>query len=424
MRPRRRVIICSIHYIPEVVGVGRYSGDLAEYFVARGHDVAVITAPPHYPSWKVNPPYSGRRWMKEMVGGVIAYRCPIWVHSEMRGFRRLLAPASFALSAGPVAFWQILTRRPHVVLVVEPTLLIAPFAILAAKLVRARAILHVQDLEVDAAFAVGHLGGGGLLERCGAFFERVMTSAFDRVITISHRMAEKLRTKGVPDARLRVIRNWVDLDHIKPMPPSRRYRGELGLKDDDFVVLYAGTVGAKQGIRLLIDAARELQDKAGVVFVIAGEGPMRPELERAAAKMRNFRVIGFQPEARLGEFLSIADVHVLPQQRAAADLVLPSKLGGMLASGRRIIITADPGTELADFVQHCCALTPPGDGSALARAIVTYRCEPVCETKVAERLALAQTLSKDDIVLAFEQAALFSDVDPNGRATAELIPSR
>ncbi len=396
-----------MNYAPELVGVGRYTGEIGEFFASRGHELVVVTTPPHYPDWRAAASHSSNRWGRERLAEATVYRCPILLHPQMRGVRRLIAPFSFALSSAPVALWQILTRRPDVVVVVEPTLLVAPIALLAARLTGARTVLHVQDLETDAAFAVGHLGGGGLLERCARAFERAATRSFDRVITISQRMADKLGSKGVAGAKMRVIRNWVDLESVKPMTSPSSYRRELGLKDDDFVVLYSGTLGAKQGVQLLIDAAKALEGRPNIVFVVAGEGPMRPDVERAAASLPNLRVFGFQPEARLGDFLSIADVHVLPQQRAAADLVLPSKLGGMLASGRRIVITADPGTELADFAHSCCALTPPGDADALAQAILAYSESPADPGETAERLLRAQALSKRRIIHDFEAAALF-----------------
>ena len=403
---KQRIVIYGINYAPEIAGVGRYTGEIGEHFAAEGHDVCVITAPPHYPGWKAKEGYSNRRWVKEEVAGATVYRCPLYLNTNMKGFRRLLAPLTFALSSAPVAFLQILLRRPNVVMAVEPTLFSAPVAVLAAKLVGAKTLLHVQDLEIDAAFAVGHLSGGGLLARIAGLYDRLTTCAFDRVVTISHKMAEKIREKGVKSEKVEVVRNWVNLDQVRPMETSLAYRRELGLKGDDFVVLYSGNIGAKQGVRLLIDAARHLKDEPGVVFAIAGQGPMRPQVEAASKELPNIRLLDFAPEERFGEFLNIADVHVLPQEREAADLLLPSKLGGMLASGRRIIVTADEGTELATFLGTSCDLTPPGDAVALAEAVRAAQRRTPSREREAARLAHAASLSKTANISAFVRAAL------------------
>jgi colanic acid biosynthesis glycosyl transferase WcaI len=404
---KKRVVIYGINYAPEIAGVGRYTGEIGEHLAAEGHEVCVVTAPPHYPGWKAKAPYSAARYAKETLAGAEVYRCPLYLHEEMRGVRRLVAPLSFALSSAPVAFWQILKRRPDVVITVEPTLFTAPLALLAAKLVGAKTVLHVQDLEIEAAFAVGHLGKGGLLAKAAGLYDRLVTRAFDRVITISYRMAEKILEKGVDPTRVEVIRNWVDLDQIKPQETSQAYRAELGLKPSDFVVLYAGNIGAKQGVRLVIEAARELHGRQDIVFAVAGQGPMRPEVEAAAAELSNIRVYDFQPEARFSEFLSLADLHVLPQEREAADLLLPSKLGGMLASGRRIVVTADAGTELARFLDTSCVFTPPGDPLALAGAILEAAAVPPCPDHRAQRLQLACALGKPELIEDFTRAALF-----------------
>lgn len=406
MTARESIVIYGINYAPEIAGVGRYSGEIGAYMAAEGHQVCVVTAPPHYPGWRVQPPYKNG-WTREIAAGAELHRCPLYLSEQMRGFRRLLAPLSFAASSAPVALWTILRRRPSVVMVVEPTLFVAPVALLAARLVGARTVLHVQDLEVEAAFAVGHLGQGGPLARLAGAFDRAMARQFDRIVTISHRMAQKIIDKGAEASRVAVVRNWVDLDQVRPDQNASGYRQELGIAETAFVALYSGNLGAKQGVRLIWEAAERLRDRPEILFLVAGEGPMRPELEKAAARLPNLRLVGFQPEARFGEFLSVADVHLLPQEREAADLLLPSKLGGMLASAKPVIVTADPGTELADFLGTSCHLTPPGDSKAFAEAIAQAANQAADPDARAARLTLAGQLSKSTGIAQFVQAALF-----------------
>lgn len=407
---KKRILIYGINYAPEIAGVGRYTGEIGAHLAAAGHEVCVVTAPPHYPGWQVREGYRNAL-SRETRHGVEIFRCPLFLDPAMRGIQRLLAPLSFAMSSAAIAVREILKRRPEVVIAVEPTLFVAPVALAAARLVGAKTVLHVQDLEVEAAFAVGHLRSG-ILSRLAAAFDRAMARGFDRVITISNRMAEKIFDKGVDPARIEVVRNWVDVEAVRPMPTALAYRSELGLKPSDFVVLYSGNLGAKQGVGILIETARQLaQNDPNVVFAIAGQGPMRADVERAAAELPNVRVLDFQPEARFGEFLSVADVHVLPQERNAADLLLPSKLGGMLASGRPIIVTADPGTELAHFLGDSCVLTEPGCAPSLAAAVRQARREGPSPAKAQARLALAASLSKSRLIEIFTRAVLFLEPD-------------
>ncbi|WP_234906113.1 WcaI family glycosyltransferase [Affinirhizobium pseudoryzae] len=374
VRAKRRIIVYGMNYAPEIAGVGKYTGEIAEHLAAVGEDVTVVTTPPHYPGWKVQPGYRNR-YSSAIENGVRVIRVPLVLKERMAGIWRLVAPLSFAISSAPIAFWQILRRRPDTVFCIEPTLFAAPVAQMAAKLVGAQTVLHVQDLEVDAAFAVGHLGEKGWLKKLGYGFERLTLRGFDRIITISNRMAEKLVEKGIPDYRLSVIRNWVDLSHIYPMRVTSAYRAELGFTDNDFVVLYSGNIGAKQGLNVLLDAAEWLKDEKRIHFVIAGEGPVKPELKTRYGHLDNVRFLPFQPYARLNEFLNMPDLHVLPQERGAADLVLPSKLGGMLASGRRVLVTADENTELAVFVEDVATVVSPGNAEGMASAIKQMQVE-------------------------------------------------
>ena len=398
-----RILIHGMNYAPEFTGVGRYTGEIAMHLAAQGHEVCVVTAPPHYPAWRVEEGYSAGRWTRETRDGVEVYRCPLYLAREMRGVKRAFVALSFALSSAPVVLWQALMRRPQVVLMLEPTLLGAPFALLAGRMVGARLVLQVQDLEVDAAFAMGHLKGQVLAD-AAAGFERVMRGSFDRVITISNRMADRIGAKGVKAERIAVIRNWVDATKIRPLGRPSAYRAELGLADGVFVALYAGALGAKQGVGLLIEAARRLKIGGDIVMVVAGDGPMRARLEAAAADLPNLIVLPFQPEDRFSEFLGLADVHLMPQEKGAADLMLPSKLGGMLASGRPILVTADAGTELADFLGEAAVCTAPGDVEAMAAALTALADAPDAAKGKARRLELARSLSKDEGLAAFERA--------------------
>ncbi len=382
-----KVLVYGMNYAPEMAGVGRYTGEIAEHLAAEGKSVTVVTTPAHYPGWVVQKPYRNG-YQTEQLNGVTVVRCPLMLRRQMEGVWRLIAPISFAATSLPAVLWQFIRHRPDTVLCIEPTLIAAPFAVLAAKLTGAKTILHVQDLEVDAAFAVGHIGGKPWLRRLGYAFERTIMRAFDRVVTISNRMAEKIAEKGVPEANVSVIRNWVDLEQIFPLEGPNPYRGELGYGANDFVVLYSGNIGAKQGLHVLLDAAVALAGERSIYFVIAGEGPAKPDLIARYGHLERVKFLPFQPYARLNAFLNMADLHALPQDASAADLVLPSKLGGMLASGRPIVVTAASGTEIFEFLGQAAFITPPGDSEKLADAV-----RDVARLKLTTDRALQSTLS-------------------------------
>jgi len=253
-------------------------------------------------------------------------------------------------------------------LTVAPAFVCTPAGLLAARLARARSWLHLQDFEIDVAFGLGLLKGK-LLRRIVLRMERSVLQRFDIVSTISGRMIERLLTKGVVPERTRYFPNWVDVSRTKHGSVKEFYRAQLGIPGDAVVALFSGTLGGKQGLMVIPEAAILLRRRQNIVFVVCGDGLMKPDLEAAVAGLPNVRLLPLQPSERLPELLGMADIHLLPQSPDAADLVLPSKLSGMLASGRPVIATCRAGTEISEIVSRCGLVVAPQDSRAFALAI-------------------------------------------------------
>ncbi len=368
MLRRSRILIYGLNFAPEPTATGKYTGELAQWLAHAGHDVRAICAPPYYPNWSVATPYSSWRYGQERWEGVRVFRAPIWVPQRPSGGKRMLHLASFAVSSLPLLL-QNLAWRPHLIFCVAPTLMCAPGAAAFARLSGSMSWLHVQDFEVDSAFELGLLRGPRM-HRAASNIERILFRSFDRVSSISQRMVAWLREKGVAPGRALLFPNWVDTDAIRPMSYYSSYRRDLGIPQSAFVALYSGTMGLKQGLEVLAETAGRLAEQTNIHFIFCGQGAGYEELRNVCAGMRRVHWLPLQPAERLSELLSTADVHLLPQKRAAADFVLPSKLTGMLASGRPVLSTADPGTELAEWIEGCGDIVEPGDGAALAQRLL------------------------------------------------------
>ena len=343
-----KVLLYGINFYPELTGIGKYSGEMAVWLAAQGHEVDVVTAPPYYPQWQVGEGYSAW-WYRlescpETGERLRVLRCPLWIPGTVNGITRLLHLGSFAISSFFGLMWG-LARRPDVMLVVIPTLFQTPHSLLLAKLAGVPAWLHVQDFEVDAALDMGLIGasGGrkvGLVKSVALKIESFLMRRFDRVSSISHAMVERLLHKGVAPERVIEFPNWVDVSDIHPIQPRQSMRHELGIADDVTVVMYSGNMGEKQGLDVLIDAARLLRRAPSIQFILAGSGSAEERLKAGAADLPNVVWLPLQPKEKLNAFLGTADIHILPQRADAADLVMPSKLTGMLSSGRAVIGTA------------------------------------------------------------------------------------
>ena len=184
-------------------------------------------------------------------------------------------------------------------------------------------------------------------------------------------MLAKLTDKGVAQHRQVLFENWVNLQQIYPLPPAQSLRSELAIPADKVVVLYSGNMGKKQGLEIVVQAAQQLQHRHEILFILCGDGVERRQLAQSTAGMDNIRFLDLQPLAQLNALLNTADIHLLPQLPGAQDLVMPSKLTNILASGKPVIATAEPDSQVAQVASQAGLVVPPQHLSAFVAAIDT-----------------------------------------------------
>lgn len=160
----------------------------------------------------------------------------------------------------------------------------------------------------------------------------------------------------------------------------------------------------RSGFNLTSNSRDESRPTPDVVFVFCGNGAGRADLVASCDALPNVRFMDLQPMERLGELLALADIHLLPQRADAADLVMPSKLTGMLASGRPVVTTAHEGTELADVVSNCGIVVPPEQPQAFADAIDMLAQDAALRAKLgaAGRAYAEAHLDRDAVLGKFE----------------------
>jgi colanic acid biosynthesis glycosyl transferase WcaI len=399
-----RILIVGLNFHPELTGIGKYTGEMACFLSQEGHQVRVVTTPPYYPHWQVQKGYRWWRYRSEAWRGMRVYRSPLWVPRTPSGMKRLLHLLSFAVSSIPPQLRQI-SWRPDVILCIAPAFFSAPFAWMLARMSGAKAWLHIQDFELDAATNLGILPEKSTLKSFAMRVESWMLSRFDRVSTISKRMMASLEEKGVPKERIRFLPNWVDTSEIYPLPDSRDLVCRMfGVPDKKALVLYAGNMGVKQGLELVLEAAGQLRTFPDIHFVMSGDGAARKDLVRAAEGLENVQFLPVQPIQRLNALLNMADIHILPQRAVTADLVMPSKLMGMLASGKAVVATAYPGTEIGEVIKSVGVLVPPGEVSRLCQAILGLARSPELQLFYGQRgrAYACEHWSVDKILSAFQ----------------------
>ena len=405
-----KILIYSINFSPEPTGTGKYNGELAEWLAGRGHQVDVIAGLPHYPTWQVDPEYQGTGFFIEGIHGAKIMR--VWHYvprpDRLDAKHRILLESTFSLFS--LRYWVprwFSQRKYNVVLAVSPPMQCAVFPLVYERLRHVPWVFHIQDLQVDAAVRLGLLNGRFTRILYGV--ESLLLRRATRVSTITEAMRRRIVEKGIPEENIWLFPNWADISFVRPLPHNNNFRSELEIGDHEVLVMYAGNMGAKQGLELVIQAADRLRSEQQIKFVMVGAGAARSGLERLAEDLRlqNVLFLPVQTLERLPEMLAAADIHLVVQRREAADLVMPSKLTNILAAGRPSIATADPGTALHQVLtEHASGIvTPPEDLDAFVEAVRRLSRDAGMRRKMGKnaRAYAEQYLDKEKILSNFER---------------------
>lgn len=347
-----RILVYGLNYYPELTGIGKYNTEMCEWLAARNHDVRVISAPPYYPEWKVNKNYSSWLYRIENHNNVKIYRSPLFVPKNPKLLSRILHLLTFAVSSFPILIWQIFWR-PNIVITIEPTLFCTPGALIFSLFSRAKTVLHIQDFEIDAMLGLG-MTNKSILTSFAEKVECWLMKKFYLISSISNKMCEHARAKLNNKNEVYLFPNWADINFINPDEDALYYRKLWNIPKSTIVLLYAGNLGKKQGLNIIIDAAYQLQHSVNCIFIVVGSGAHYNELVIKAneLKLSNIRFYPLQRYCDLPKLMLLADLHLIIQRKGLANVVLPSKLTSILSSGGTSLITTESGTELGDLCEN------------------------------------------------------------------------
>jgi colanic acid biosynthesis glycosyl transferase WcaI len=371
------LVLCP-HFAPDVAPTGTVMSAITAGLAAEGHRLHIVTSLPWYRLHDVEPGWRGRPWRTEHTDwGRITRVHPFPtdkrnLRARAMGFGGFVGLASIVAACTP--------RRPDAVLAMSPPLPIGLAGLAVARLRRAPFVFNIQDVFPDVAVELGLLTDPRVI-RAASAVERFTYRQSDAVTVLSDDLRDnvvtKIGTRNRRGTRVEVIPNFVDIEGIRPAARENAYRRNHGLTGKT-VVMYAGNVGLSQSVDLIVDAARALRHRDDLAFVINGGGAARPALEAGAADLPNVRFVDYQPADKLPEVLAAADLHIVPLKRGLARASVPSKLYSVLAAGRPVLASVDPGTEVARTLARAGAgvSVPPDDPAAFQAALLALVDDP------------------------------------------------
>ncbi len=356
-----RLLFLCPHFEPDLhAATGEVMTRLVDALADRGHRVDVVTSLPWYRLHDVEPEWRGRPWRKgtTRAGDIIR----IWPFPTDKSN----VPARAAAFAGftALATGAALTLgRPDVVLAMSPPIFLGNAAALVARRWGVPFVFNVQDIFPDVAVELGALSNERVIAAAGRL-ERSLYHRADAVTVLSDDQAANVRAKvtTADTDKVRIIQNFVDLERVHPTERDNSWRRRHGLVGKT-IVMYAGNVGLSQSFDLVEQAAIRFRSRPEVHFVINGEGAARLQVDTWAADHDNVTVNDFVDRSEVSELLGAADLHLILLKTGLSRSSTPSKLYGIMAAGRPVLASIDPGSEVDLILERAGGgrTVPPDD---------------------------------------------------------------
>ena len=392
-----RLWIFSLNYAPEPTGFAPHATALAEYMAGKGHAVTVVTGFPFAPRWRRWPEYQGVFSSQTVHNGVTLRRVSHFIPRRPGSiWQRVAMEASFCVAAAAVLAPRLMNRRekPDVVLYIGAQPALAMLARVIARVCGVPYLVNINDLAAESAYGVG-IVRTNWMQRALEWLEFVAYLPSAGASVLCRSFAEALIAHGYPKDRIRLIRSPTDVERIRPLPSDPECRDALGVPRDAFVVLFAGSMGLKQGLANVIEAARQLNHRTPVLptvaWVLVGDGETRNDIETLIDQydLRTaVRLVPFQPEDRVASMLAAADVLLLNQLSSVKDSVIPSKLLTYMAAGRPVLAAVNGASQGAEILRETMGgvLAAPEDPLALIRGVEALaQAGPDARARMGER---------------------------------------
>ncbi|MGZ4413778.1 MAG: glycosyltransferase [Gaiellaceae bacterium] len=359
-----KVLLLSQYFPPEIGATQTRMQAFAEYLTARGHEVTVICEFPNHPHGVIPPEYQGRLFEDDRSNDYRVIR--VWVNATEEKTQR--TRMAFYLSYMSVATLVApLAGRPDIVVATTPPLFTGVAGALIARMTGAPLVLDVRDLWPAAAVSLDQISGS-MARSLAEALEHWLYREAAQIVAVTQpfcRHIERVATLRhppvlIPNGTLESF--FVDGD--------RSARSELGVDDDRFVVMFAGTLGIAQALPSVLEAAAVAGD--GFAFAFVGDGPLREPLLVQASE-HGLTNVSFHEQVPLEEIprlLAASDALLvsLSGHRTFADFV-PSKMVDFMATGKPVVLSARG--ESARLLERAGGglVVAPEDAGALASAL-------------------------------------------------------
>tara|TARA_B110000003_G_scaffold109264_1_gene111859 strand:+ start:1208 stop:2413 length:1206 start_codon:yes stop_codon:yes gene_type:complete len=334
---KTEITFIGLNFAPEDSAIGLYSSEWVNQLESDGHNVTVVTGFPYYPQWSVFKQYKNKpRFLQEYIGGTKILRYRQYVPKAPTFFKRIVHIIDFTIGS---LFNLFKIKKCDLVIAVVPFTTSAFLGWIQKKRFNSKFWIHIQDFELDAALQSKKEPKVGPAFSLMFRLESWLFRKPDIVSTISHSMIDTLRKKS--NSSSFYLPNWVNPDAINPVTANfHRY-----INSSKIVLLYSGNIGEKQDWNSFVEFCNDINQN-NYEIIIVGDGSKKNWLLERTVHLPNIKHYPPVPYSELSDLLCSVDIHLLFQKPDFLDLVMPSKVLGMMASAKPSLIIGHRESEI------------------------------------------------------------------------------
>ena len=333
--------------------------------------MTVITCQPNFPKGEIFPGYRNRLFQRETIEGIHVIRVWSYISANEGFFKRTLDFMSYAF----MAFWAGLFVKADVIIATSPQFFTTVAGGFLAKVKRTPWIMEVRDLWPESIKAVGALSGESPTYRMLERLELWLYRQAQGIVVVTEAFRDNLMRRGVPDEKIHVIKNGVDLSRFRPQPKDQDLLDELEL-NGKFVIGYIGTHGMAHALDFVLEAAAACENE-DIHILLLGDGAEKQRLLQLHEQLNlsNVTMLPFVAKSEVNRYISILDAALVNLKKSDTfKTVIPSKIFENAALLKPILLGVE-GESQAIIEAFRAGLTfePENQADFLTRASELYQ---------------------------------------------------
>lgn len=333
-----KLLILTQYFPPEVGAPQNRLFELAIRLKEKGVSIDVITAMPNYPKGEVFDAYKGKKYFFEEIDGINVHRASIYATKSKSIIKRLRNYFSFVRSSYRI-YKKKVRKEYDFVLCESPPLFLGISALRITKKAKAQLIFNVSDLWPESAEKLGLVTNKFFLSLAYKLEARLylrsalVTGQTQGIVSSVNDRFPKVATHWLP--------NGVDLNYYNPEKIKTDWREKNGFASEDIICLYAGIMGHAQGLEVILNAAKNLEQYKSLKFLMLGSGPLLNELKQLKKDLALQNVYFFDvvTKKEMPLIIKAVDLALVPLKKL--DLfkgAIPSKIFENCAMKKTLIL--------------------------------------------------------------------------------------